>query len=413
MLKKISVRNLRLGMHIQSFCGSWMDHPFWRSKFLLESPDDLQKVRQSAVRELWIDTAKGLDVEAGATTLGMAASEEQADEAEVAEQKASAERSLAPTSTAEELARAAAICRSARGAITSMFTDARMGKAINTAVARQVAQDIADSVTRNSGALISLARLKTADDYSYMHSVAVCALMVALSRQLGLKDEESRAAGFAGLMHDLGKMDVPLEVLNKPGRLTDAEFAVVRRHPQFGHQRLVAAGITDPVVLDVCLHHHEKIDGTGYPERLGGDGVSLMARMGAVCDIYDAITSNRPYKPGWDPAESLKRMAEWVGGHLDSRVFQAFVRSLGIYPIGSLVLLSSGKLAVVVDQSKASLLKPVVKTVFSTKTSERVVPEVIDLSLPNTRQTIVGREDPAKWNIPGLDELWSGQVMRP
>ena len=412
MLKKIAVADLRLGMHIQAFCGSWMDHPFWRSKFVLDAEEDLQLVLRSAVREVWIDTSKGLDVDTGTTALEVAGTEEQAAAAEVAQLETTVDRALAPVSTAEELARAAAICNSARGAITSMFTDARMGKAINTEVARQVARDIADSVTRNSGALISLARLKTADDYSYMHSVAVCALMVALSRQLGLSDEEARVAGFAGLMHDLGKMDVPLEVLNKPGKLSDAEFAVVRRHTQFGHQRLLDAGINEPVVLDVCLHHHERLDGTGYPNRLAGEQISLMARMGAVCDIYDAITSNRPYKAGWDPSESLRRMAEWVGGHLDNRVFQAFVRSLGIYPIGSLVMLSSGKLAVVVDQTKGSLLKPMVKTVFSTKSSERVVPELIDLSSPHNRHTIVGREDPTKWNIPGLDELWSGQVLR-
>jgi hypothetical protein len=130
--------------------------------------------------------------------------------------------------------------------------------------------------------------------------------------------------------------------------------------------------------------------------------------MGAVCDVYDAITSNRPYKAGWDPAESLRKMAEWTKGHFDPVIFQAFVKSLGIYPIGSLVLLSSGRLGIVVEQAEKSLLTPRVKVFFSTKANARIKPEVIDLSRTGCPEKIAGREDPAKWNFPDLNELWSG-----
>jgi putative nucleotidyltransferase with HDIG domain len=406
MLKKIATRDVRLGMYIQAFCGSWMEHPFWRSKFVLTDPADLRLVHTCSIQEVWIDVAQGLDVAEGRAALDAVESPEQIEAVQGLDEAISDR--LAVVSMQEELQRASRIVNSARGAVISMFADARMGKAIDKEVARQVAEDIADSVTRNSGALISLARLKTADDYTYMHSVAVCALMVSLSRQLGLSDADARKAGFAGLLHDMGKADVPLEILNKPGKLTDEEFAQVRLHPAYGAKRLREAGIKDPVALDVCLHHHERLDGKGYPKRLSGDALSQMARMGAICDIYDAITSNRPYKAGWDPAESLARMARWVNGHLDPTIFQAFVRSLGIYPTGSLVLLSNGKLAVVVEQSKTSLLKPIVKTVFSTISNERVVPQLIDLSEPTCRHGIERREDPAKWKIPDLDALWSG-----
>jgi len=135
--------------------------------------------------------------------------------------------------------------------------------------------------------------------------------------------------------------------------------------------------------------------------------------MGAVCDVYDAITSNRPYKAGWDPAESLRRMAEWANGHFDPAVFQAFVKSLGIYPIGSLVRLASGRIGVVVEQSEKSLLAPRVKIFFSTRANARIPPEVIDLSRPGCPDKIAGREDPAKWKFPDLDELWSGLPGRP
>lgn len=405
MLKRIHVEDVRLGMFIHGFAGSWLDHPFWRNRFLLEDPADLARIRASAVREVWIDVSQGADVPPEAPVAE--AVDAPQDIAPLQAYDERVQRLLEPVSQSAELQRAARLLASARGAVKDMFQDARMGRAIDRQVMRAVADDIADSVTRNAGALISLARVKTADEYTYMHSVAVCALMVALARQLGLPDDETRAAGFAGLLHDVGKADIPLEILNKPGRLTDEEFAIVREHPRKGWERLRAAGIDDAVALDVCLHHHERYDGTGYPDRLAGEGITLVARMGAVCDVYDAITSNRPYKAGWDPAESLKRMASWKG-HFDERVFQAFVRSLGIYPVGSLVRLSNGRLAVVVEPSPRSLLKPVVKTVFSTRSGERVVPERIDLSAPGCTVQVVQREDPAQWKIPDLDEIWSG-----
>jgi len=232
--------------------------------------------------------------------------------------------------------------------------------------------------------------------------------MVSLGRQLQLSAEQVSDAGFAGLVHDIGKALVPMEVLNKPGRLTDDEFDQVKAHPRKGWQLLKDSGVTNAVALDVCLHHHERMDGAGYPEKMAGDQISLMARMGAVCDVYDAITSTRPYKAGWDPAESLSRMAKWTGGHFDPRVFQAFVRSLGIYPVGSLVKLNNEKLAVVIDQSPRSLLKPIVKVFYSLRHQERLPPQEIDLSAPHTKLQILGREDPADWTFPDLNDIWSG-----
>ena len=290
-----------------------------------------------------------------------------------------------------------------------MFQEARMGKAIEAEAAAPLVEEISNSVLRNPGALISLARLKTADDYTFMHSVAVCALMIALARQLGLDEQQTREAGMAGLLHDLGKAMIPLEILNKPGKLTDEEFALVKTHPAEGHKLLLGGTGINEISKDVCLHHHEKVDGSGYPKGLSGDSMSLYAKMGAVCDVYDAVTSNRPYKAGWDPAESIKRMAEWTG-HFDATVFQAFVKSLGIYPIGSLVRLASGKLGVVTEQGEQSLLKPKVKVFFSTRSQAYIKPETIDLA--RSPEKIAGREDAAKWGIKDIDRYWAGDGLK-
>ena len=411
MLKRIGVGQLTLGMHLKEFCGSWMDHPFWRTGFVLLDAKDLQIILSSSIKEVWIDCAKGLDIAGGESAALETVSEQQVevDQRNVADST----RQIAPVAASKEIARATKIVRQSRQAVVSMFEEARMGNTVDVGGAKLLVEEISDSVSRNPGALISLARLKTADDYTYMHSVAVCAMMVALAKQLGLDEVQVRSAGLAGLLHDLGKAVMPMDVLNKPGKLTDEEFSVIRSHPVEGHKLLLGGDNVDPIVLDVCLHHHEKTDGSGYPSGLKGPEISLFAKMGAVCDVYDAITSNRPYKAGWDPAESLRKMAEWANGHFDPQVFQAFVKSMGIYPVGSLVQLSSGRIGVVVEQTSKSLTTPSVKVFFSTKSNLRILPQIIDLSRPENKEKIVSREDPAKWRFPDLHELWSGLPQTP
>ncbi|MBS0442061.1 MAG: HD-GYP domain-containing protein, partial [Proteobacteria bacterium] len=311
-----------------------------------------------------------------------------------------------------ELQRASALMNQSREAVSSLFAEARMGRALDTEKCLPLVDEIATSVWRNPGAIVSLARLKTHDDYTYMHSMAVCALMVSLGRQLGMDEASAREVGMAGMLHDMGKAAMPLEVLNKPGKLTDAEYEIMKTHPQHGYELLQEGKGVGEVALEVTLHHHERPDGRGYPHGLAGDALTRVARMGAVCDVYDAITSNRPYKAGWDPAESIAKMASWAG-QFDTEIFQAFVKSLGIYPIGSLVRMRSGKLGVVVEQNESSLVAPKVKLFFSTRSNMPVAIELVDLSAPGCADAIAARESNAQWKFPHLDELWAGpEVLR-
>lgn len=411
MLKKIPVSQLRVGMHLHGLEGSWIDHPFWKARFVIEDPALLAKVRASGVAEAWIDTRLGLDVAPPPAPEPSPASPSPAGTGVAVSPALVAAATARPAPTGPrpleaELKEAAAICNRGREAVRSMFAEARLGRTLDTEGCLPLVEDISSSVMRNPGALVSLARLKTRDDYSYMHSVATCALMVALARQLGHDEDACRAAGLAGLVHDVGKALMPTEVLNKPGKLTDPEWEIMRSHPERGHELLADGRGATATALDVTLHHHERIDGSGYPHGLAGDAISLLARMGAVCDVYDAITSNRPYKAGWDPAESIARMASWRG-HFDPAVFAAFVQSLGIYPTGSVVRLESGKLAVVVEQNPQALVAPVVKVFFSTRSQMRVVPTRLDLSRPGCQDRIVGREPEAAAQFKQLDEMWA------
>ncbi|MCV2349193.1 HD-GYP domain-containing protein [Paucibacter sp. Y2R2-4] len=426
MLKRIPTEQVELGMYLQSMEGSWLSHPFWKTKFVLRDAADLAALKNSGVPAVWIDVSKGGDVAAEAPPASAPAEAVAAaapSESNAAPQVAAPQIELKPpvppkftlpierpkpqtkVSLSAEIEHATQLMNRSREQVMALFGEARMGNSVSAEQCLPLVEEIANSVSRNPSALISLARLKTKDDYTYMHSVAVCALMVSLGRQLGMDEQEMREAGMAGLLHDIGKMAMPLEILNKAGQLTDAEFNVIRSHPVRGYQILKDSGGVPDAALDVCLHHHEKMDGTGYPKRLKGEQISLLARMGAVCDVYDAVTSTRPYKTAWDPAGSIQRMAQWTG-QFDPVVFKAFVMCVGIYPVGSLVKLESGRLAVVVDLNQQNLAAPVVRVFFSTRSKLPISVQTLDLSEASAGDRVISRESPQDWGFTHLDDIW-------
>jgi len=415
VLKRIAPDQLRLGMYVQEIPGPWMNHPFWRGSFKLEKYEDLKTLRSAKIDEILIDTTKGRDIivedapmpAVDTVETSTAATPSPAPEAVKPRQA----KISVQVGAEQERVQAARVLTGSKKAIMTMFNETRMGKALDVRQAMPVVQEITASVSRNRGALISLARLKTSDDYTYMHSVAVCALMIALGHQLGLSPEETRQAGLAGLLHDIGKMAVPADILNKPGKLTDDEFTSIKKHAQAGHAILRGVDGIGDAALDVSLHHHEKIDGSGYPFNLKGSQISLMAKMGAVCDVYDAITSNRPYKPGWEPGHSIKRMAN-NQGHFEESVLEAFIKSVGIFPTGSCVLMHSGKVGIVIDQHPGSLLTPKVKVFFSATTMSMLPIEIIDLATTRSGDKIASYADPSKMpNLPNLETIWASSGL--
>jgi HD-GYP domain-containing protein (c-di-GMP phosphodiesterase class II) len=401
VLKKVAVNQLTVGMFVHGFDESWHKHPFWRNRFLIKNPSRLREVQASGIQHCWIDVSKGQDV--SSEKLREVAAAEVANLEQLPQLKP--ERVL----LSDELQQAARLRARSGEAMRRMFTEVRLGKAIEPGECASLVDDVVESINRHPDALLSLARIKNADEYTYLHSVAVCALMVALGRQLGLNDAQCREAGMAGMMHDLGKAAMPQEVLNKPGKLTPAEFEIIKQHPVRGYEMLLAGAGVSEGVMDVCRHHHERVDGTGYPDGLTAEQISLLARMGAVCDVYDAVTSDRPYKAGWDPAQALSQMATWKG-HFDPVIFQSFVKSVGIYPTGSLVRMRSGRLAVVLDQNPSALTKPRVKLFFSTKAGLPLEPRILDLAARHATDQIEARESPENWKFTYLTQLWGGDV---
>ncbi|WP_296951450.1 HD-GYP domain-containing protein [uncultured Massilia sp.] len=397
MLKKVDSSQLRVGMFIHDLDCGWMEHPFVRNRFLLAAEDEIRRIRAAGIRGVTIDCARGLDVD-DAPTLEEAAA---ATEAEVA---AIAARPVAPVRATleEEFARAVAIRRQAADLVRTVMQDARLGKAVELDRVSPVVENITASILRNAGALLGLSVIKNKDDYTFLHSVSVCTLLVAFCRSRKMDADTIYQAGIGGLLHDTGKALIPDHILNKPGRLTDEEFALVRRHPRDGHDILLRTDGIGAIPLDITLHHHERHDGSGYPDRQQGAATSELAQMAAIVDVYDAITADRCYHKGMPAAEALRKMYEWSKFHFDPALTQEFMRCVGIYPVGTLVLLESGRLGVVVEPHETSLLTPKVNVFYSTRSQAYIKPETLDLSRGvgfGGGDRIVRHESPSKWQV--------------
>ncbi|KGT90530.1 RpfG [Erwinia typographi] len=392
MIRRIPVQELRIGMYVHKLEVFWLKHPLVHNHMLLTADRQIQVIAENGIKEVWIDLSKGQSPD----EFGQQAAEEHA----------AVSRGF--VSMHEEVEQAQAICLNAKGQVMEMFSDVRLGRTIDTTSTLPLVDEIGGSISRHPAALLSVVRLKTHDDYTYLHSVAVCALMVALAHQLELDEQLARRAGTAGLLHDVGKARISLAILNKPGKLTDAEFDIMKQHPAIGEALLRQSG-GDGDLLDVARHHHEKVNGSGYPDGLKGKEISLLARMASVCDVYDAVTSNRPYKAGWNPASAMHQMASWEG-HFDRKVLFAFVKAVGIYPVGSIVRLASGRIAVVVEPGHGSLLQPKVCVFYSLTMNRSLPPEMLDLADRFCWDSITGPEESLSWPGINIDALWMKPV---
>lgn len=276
----------------------------------------------------------------------------------------------------------------ARTMLYQILEDVRAGKNIDSITAKRVVGELTESVIRNPDALTCFIQLKKKDEYTALHSLRVCILALAFGRHLGLDRETLQMLGLGALLHDIGKLKVPAEILNKPGALSEYEFSLMKSHVPQGVELLEKmSGIPRPA-LEVVRCHHERFNGSGYVSGLKGDEIGFFGMIGGIVDCYDAITSDRAYRGGMSAHMALKQMYEWRGRDFHTGLVEQFIQCMGIYPIGSVVELNTGEIGVVVTMNRVRRLKPRVTLVLSATGSPYSTPLTVDLM---THKTSDGR----------------------
>lgn len=392
-------------MYIRRFGGSWLEHPFWKPRFVVRD-EDLDRIRQSTVPFVEVDDERGVAPEPIGSRNRGPASRAALPGANVRVrrvQERPAEEPFEQSRRSSERQRATALMGRSLKVMRQTFSDVRLGRAVRMENVVTVVDEVVNMVERSPRTLLEVLRLKKKDEYTYLHSVAVCTLMINMARQLGKDEAVTRDYGMAGLLHDIGKMGIADDILNKPDRLTDAEFDQVRNHPEHGYQVLLQTPNVPPMALDVCRHHHERVDGKGYPCRLSGDALTIEARLGAICDVYDALTSDRVYKGAWSPVEAMSAMWRWEG-QFDRPLLFAFMQSIGVFPPGMLVRLRSNRLGLVLDYKRVNS-RPRVLAFYSTRDRELVEPEEIVISDSLANDSIVGVAHPGEWGLGDAETL--------
>lgn len=398
MIKKIRTEDLQVGMFVDDFNVPWMDHPFLTSKRLLKKAKDIQVLVDQRIEEVYIDTEKGRDSAkaVSATEADDEVRRELAAPTPPPETDPTADVAGDTTPFGQEVRRARAVYGQAKSLVQDLLLDARLGNSLDGERAVAVVDEMVDSIFRNQDALASLTRLKSFDDYTFQHSVNVSVLALALGRHLGLVKGELRRLGIGAILHDVGKMRVPEEILHKPSRLTDAEFTVMKTHPLHGAKILMSTRALPEDCSSVALNHHERFNGVGYPRGLSGLAIGKFGLISSLADVYDAITSNRVYHTGMPSHQAVQKIYEWTKTDFYPLYAQKFIQCLGIFPIGSVVRLDTGEVGVVARQNHDQLLRPWVRIVRGS-----VVVFEVDLRAPDPKgekpfaRTVSSALDPA------------------
>ena len=275
----------------------------------------------------------------------------------------------------------------------------KAGEPIDITPLAAVAEEMVDTMFTHGDAMLCLARIRAKDAYLMEHSMNVAILLANFGRYLGLERNVLKELTLGGLLHDVGKIMTPDEVLNKPGKLTDEEFGVMRQHVVHSYDILSnTAGIT-PTMLEVAANHHERLDGTGYPQRLKGEQLSLYTRMSGIVDVYDAVTADRVYKQGMQPTQAFRILLKGIDQHFDAELVTKFIKCMGVYPVGTLVQLSNQRLAVVMQRNEQQPLKPVVKVIYHATQRHYLEVQWLDLARNGGQESIESTVDPKEFGI--------------
>lgn len=275
----------------------------------------------------------------------------------------------------------------------------KAGEPIDITPLATVAEEMVDTMFTHGDAMLCLARIRAKDAYLMEHSMNVAILLANFGRYLALERSVLKELTLGGLLHDVGKIMTPDEVLNKPGKLTDEEFTVMRQHVVHSHDILSSTPGITATMLEVAANHHERLDGTGYPRHLKGDQLSLYTRMSGIVDVYDAVTADRVYKQGMQPTQAFRILLKGADHHFDRLLVTKFIKCMGVYPVGTLVQLSNQRLAIVMQRNPQEPLKPVVKVIYHAAQRHYLEVQWLDLAKSGVQESIESTVDPKEFGI--------------
>ena len=364
---QISAKHLKLGMFVAELDRPWLGTPFLFQGFRLRTIEEIEKI-QSLCDSVLVDPERSSKTPLAYTQ--QTAGPDKSKPRQHYDMSASFE---------DEILTANEIRADTENCLENVFDDVTSGRMIDLVSVKRVVSDTVDGILRNPDAHVSLTQLKDWDHYTAQHSINVCILSLAFARHVGLPRHDMEMLGAGALLHDIGKLKTPHEVLNKPDKLTEAEYKIMQSHPVHGRELLANKYGLPHQVADMAFSHHERIAGGGYPRGLTGTQISVWSKMVAIVDVYDAITSERCYHKGMSPTEALTKMYGWRVKDFDVDLLEKFIQCIGIYPVGTLVELTSGEVGIVISVNTTSRLKPKINVILNEKKQPYFPARIVNL----------------------------------
>ncbi len=385
---QVPVQQITIGMFVSDLDRPWLGTPFPVQGFEVTSPEDIQLI-SDVCEFVFIDVKKSKlnqhleELETIPTPIPSKRKNifkrifKRSNGASTDNQQSLSYEDK--RSVEEELENAGKAYQNTKATVNEILASFKVGRDIDINQAREVVNECVESIFNNKDSLLWFTLIKNRDLYTSEHCLNVAILSIAFGRHLGLSEDTLRVIGLCGLLHDIGKVKIPLEVLNKEGTFTQEEFEIMKQHPEHGRDYLLEQGGIIPEAIDVTYGHHEKIDGSGYPLGLKGSQIPFFAKLVAITDAYDAITSDRSYQNARSTLQAQKILYEAAGSHFDEDLIKSFIQWLGIYPPGSIVEMSNGQAGIVLSVNPKAKLKP--RVVLLTDEAKKPQPQrVVDLS---------------------------------
>lgn len=329
---QLHVSELQIGMYVSEIDKDWLETPFLMQGFMIESSEHIDQLVQYC-EYVWVDKVGDQWV--------------QAEEQAVIEHVSTKKGLIHKVPAQKEHENAGNIYHQSRRITRTIMDDVRLGRAIDTETAKSAVSECVQSILRNADALLWMSKIREQDSYTAEHSLSVCVLAIAFGRYLGMQETELNNLGLCGMLHDVGKMQIPSEVLNKVEKLSNDEWEELQMHAVYGRDLLLSTKDIYGGVVDVAYSHHERVDGGGYPRGLKGSAIPNYARIISIVDAYDAMTADRCYAPAMSTTDALRALYNSRDTQFEGRLVDEFMRMIGLYPPGTIVELVNGQVGLV------------------------------------------------------------------